>query len=313
MTKYLVTGGSGFIGSNLVQSLLNKGESVKVLDNNSTGNKGNVQDYIDDIEWIEGDMTDYETIKKAVNGVDVVFHQGAIPSVPKSVKNPLATNHANVTGTLQLLYASVEENVSRVIYAASSSAYGDTETLSKKEDMPGKPLSPYAVSKYIGEHYCKVFYEIYGLETISLRYFNVFGPKQDPHSEYAAVIPKFIHSILHDEPPTIYGDGKQSRDFTYVENAILANLLAASAPKVSGEVINVGTGNSINLNSLVNNINTLVGKNIPPIHLDERIGDVKHSLANIEKAYNLIGYKPKVSFDDGLKQTVNWFQKIYTS
>lgn len=304
---YLVTGGGGFIGSNIVRKLIEKGEKVKVLDNFNTGKKENIHELMNHIKVIEGDFTNDQTVKEAVKDVDVIFHQGAIPSVPRSIIDPIKTNHANVDGTLKLLHAAVEANVNRFIYAASSSAYGFNETLPKRENMPGRPMSPYAVSKYTGEHYCKVFHDLYGLETISLRYFNVFGPRQDPYSEYAAVIPAFIESILNDQSPLIYGDGTQSRDFTYIDNVVLANLLAAEAPKLQGEVINIGSGTRTNLNELVKYINTILGKNIPSTYMTERRGDVKHSLADIQLAEKLIGYRPSVSFHDGLISTVNWF------
>ncbi|WP_179134510.1 SDR family oxidoreductase [Oceanobacillus timonensis] len=307
MKTYLVTGGGGFIGSNIVRKLIERGENVKVLDNFHTGNKENIHELMNHIHVIEGDFTNNQTVKEAVKDVDIIFHQGAIPSVPKSIIDPVKTNHANVNGTLQLLHAAVEANVNRFIYAASSSAYGFNETLPKRENMPGRPMSPYAVSKYTGEHYCKVFHHLYGLETISLRYFNVFGPRQDPYSEYAAVIPAFIASILNDQSPLIYGDGTQSRDFTYIDNVVLANLLAAEAPKLQGEVINIGSGSRTDLNELVKYINTILGKNIPPTYMAERQGDVKHSLADIQLAEKLIGYRPSVSFHDGLTSTVNWF------
>lgn len=307
MTKYLVTGGAGFVGSNIVRYLINKKEKVKVLDNFNTGKKENIHEFMNDIEVIEGDFTNEQTVKEAVKDVDVIFHQGAIPSVPKSIMDPIQTNHANITGTLKLLQAAVEENVSRFIYASSSAAYGFDETLPKQENMPGRPMSPYAVSKYTGEHYCKVFHYLYGLETVSLRYFNVFGPHQDPHSKYAAVIPAFIGAILNDHSPLMYGDGTQSRDFTYIDNVVSANLLAAEAPKLQGEVINVGTGSQIVLNELIMYINTILGKNLPAKYTAERQGDVKHSLADITLAEKLIGYRPSVSFHDGLKNTINWF------
>lgn len=309
MAVYLVTGGAGFIGSHIVEALLNKGEKVKVIDNFSTGNKENLKEVINDIELIEGDFLDDQALKLATKGVDIIFHQGAVPSVPKSIIDPIKSNHVNVSGTLQLLHTAIENRVSRVIYAASSSAYGNSTKLPKQEDMIATPLSPYAVSKYTGELYCKVFYEIYGLETMSLRYFNVYGPKQDPDSEYAAVVPKFIQSILDDQLPIIYGDGTQSRDFTYIENVVSANLLASQVSKLSGEVINVGSGESIDLNNLVTKINGITGKQIKPFYTEKRQGDVKHSLADIQRAYNLIGYNPTISFEEGLRRTIKWFER----
>ncbi|ALA52361.1 SDR family oxidoreductase [Shouchella clausii] len=308
MATYLITGGAGFIGSNIAKALVAKGEKVKILDNFNTGKKDNIAEFIDDVEVIDGDFTNEKTVQSALKQVDVVFHQGAIPSVPKSIQNPIESNHANVSGTLQLLQGAVEARVSRFIYAASSSAYGDSETLPKHEQLPGNPMSPYAVSKYTGELYCKVFYNLYGLETVSLRYFNVFGPRQDPNSKYAAVIPSFIKAMLNDKPPTIFGDGTQSRDFTFIDNVVAANLLAANAPKLQGESVNIGGGASIDLNSLVDEINVLLGKQIQANYGSERPGDVKHSLADIHLAEKLIAYRPTVSFQEGLRQTVEWFK-----
>lgn len=308
MTKYLVTGGAGFIGANIVRQLIDNGEKVKVLDNFNTGKRENINELMNEIEFMEGDVTNNQTVIEAVKDVDVIFHQGAIPSVPKSIIDPMKTNYANINGTLRLLQAAAQANVKRFIYAASSSAYGFNETLPKQEDMPGRPMSPYAVSKYAGELYCKVFHHLYGLETISLRYFNVFGPHQDPNSKYAAVIPAFIKSILNNESPVIYGDGTQSRDFTYIDNVVAANLLAANAPKLQGEVINIGNGSQIALNELVMYINNILGKNIPVAYTAERQGDVKHSLADISLAEKLIGYRPSTSFHEGLKHTIHWLK-----
>ncbi|XOQ14629.1 MAG: UDP-glucose 4-epimerase [Shouchella clausii] len=309
MATYLITGGAGFIGSNIAKTLVAKGEKVKILDNFNTGKKDNIAEFIDEIEVIDGDFTNEKMVQSALKQVDVVFHQGAIPSVPKSIQNPIESNHANVSGTLQLLQGAVEAKVSRFIYAASSSAYGDSETLPKHEQLPGNPMSPYAVSKYAGELYCKVFHNLYGLETVSLRYFNVFGPRQDPNSKYAAVIPSFIKAMLNDQPPTIFGDGTQSRDFTFIDNVVSANLLAANAPKLQGESVNIGGGASIDLNSLVDEINSLLGKHIQASYGPERPGDVKHSLADIHLAEKLIAYRPTVSFREGLRQTVEWFKR----
>ena len=309
MTRYLVTGGAGFIGSNIVHELIKQGKQVRVLDNFNTGKRKNIHELQGDMEIIGGDFTDDETVAKAVKDVDIIIHQGAIPSVPKSIQDPIQTNQANITGTLKLLHAAARDNVKRFIYASSSSAYGFNETLPKQENMCGSPMSPYAVSKYTGEHYCKVFHDIFGLETISLRYFNVFGPRQSPHSKYAAVIPAFIEAILNDQSPIIYGDGTQSRDFTYVEDVVSANLLAAEAPKLQGEVINIGTGSQIVLNDLVDNINIILGKNISAKHIAARQGDVKHSLADIRLANELISYHPSTPFHNGLKHTINWLKK----
>jgi len=304
---YLVTGGAGFIGSNIARKLLARGEQVRLLDDFSTGKRENLNN-LADAEVIEGSLLDQACLQKAVEGVAYILHQAAIPSVPRSVKDPLSTNEANVTGTLNLLKAAKEAQVKKFVCAASSSAYGDTEVLPKRESMPADPLSPYAVSKYTGELYAKVFASVYGLPTVSLRYFNIFGPYQDPASEYAAVIPKFIISILKGEVPEIYGDGEQSRDFTYIDNAVEANLLACKSEKVgSGEVINVACGESYSLNSLVEQLNEIMGTAIKPVYSDPRPGDVKHSLADITKAQELLGYEIKVSFKEGLKRTVEWF------
>ncbi len=282
---------------------------MKILDNFNTGKKENILDISDDVELIDGDFTNDQITEAAVKNVDVLFHQGAIPSVPKSINNPMKTNHANIVGTLQLLHSATRAKVSRFIYAASSSAYGDSTILPKHEKMPGKPMSPYAVSKYSGELYCKVFYDLHGLETISLRYFNVFGPRQDPHSKYAAVIPSFITSIRDNQSPTIFGDGSQSRDFTFIGNVVSANLLAANAPKLQGEVVNIGSGSRIDLNTLIAEINSILGKNIQANYDRERPGDVKHSLADIRLAEELLGYRPIVSFNEGLRQTIHWFNR----
>lgn len=307
MDKFLVTGGAGFIGSNITRKLVAQGCFVRVIDNLLTGKKSNLADVIDKIEFIEADMGDSETAKKAVKDIDVVLHQGALPSVPKSVADPAATNKHCVDATLTMLIVARDSNVKRFVYAASSSAYGDTPTLPKTESMTPLPLSPYAAAKLTGEHYCKAFYKCYGIETISLRYFNVFGPYQDPTSQYAAAIPAFVTAILKDEPPTIYGDGEQSRDFTFIDNVVEANLLAARAPKTAGEVINIACGQVITVNQIIDLINKIVGKQVKPIYTDPRPGDVKHSLADISLAKKLIGYKGEVSFRDGLETAIQWY------
>ncbi len=262
MEKFLVTGGAGFIGSNITRKLVEQGCSVTVLDNLLTGKKSNLADCFDKIEFIEADMGDPAVAAKAVKNVDVVLHQGALPSVPKSVDDPVATNRHCVDATVTMLIAARDAGVKRFVYAASSSAYGDAPTLPKVETMPSIPLSPYAVAKLAGENYCTAFFKCYGFETISLRYFNVFGPYQDPASQYAAVIPAFVTSILKDEPPTIYGDGEQSRDFSYIDNVVEANLLAARAPKTAGEIINIACGESVTVNQIIEMINEIVGKNV---------------------------------------------------
>jgi nucleoside-diphosphate-sugar epimerase len=309
MTKYLVTGGAGFIGSNIVKKLLENGESVRVLDNLSTGKIENIKPFLDKIEFINGDFTDLEIAKKAVEGVDYVLHQGAIPSVPRSIDDPIKTNNANILGTLNMLMASKDAGVKRFVYAASSSAYGDSPTMPKEESMNTAPKSPYAIQKLTAELYCQIFYKIYGLETVCLRYFNVFGPNQDPESVYSAVIPIFIKKMLKSEAPMIYGDGKTSRDFTYVDNNVDANLKACAASKnCAGEVINIACGYEISLNDLVDKINKALGTEIKSIYKEERKGDVKHSLADISKAKKLLGYKPIVNFDEGLGKTIEFYK-----
>jgi nucleoside-diphosphate-sugar epimerase len=306
---YLVTGGAGFIGSNIVRRLIADGEKVRVLDDYSTGKRENLAG-LKGLEIIEGSLTDIRAVREALAGVRFVLHQGAIPSVPRSVADPLLSNETNVSGTLNLLVEARAVGVKRVVFAASSSAYGDTEILPKEETMPADPLSPYAVGKYSGELYARVFANLYGLETVSLRYFNIFGPYQDPASEYAAVIPKFIQSMLKDEAPTIYGDGEQSRDFTFIDNAVEANLLACKSKTVGrGEVINVACGERYTLNELVAALNEILGTEISPIYTESKPGDVKHSLAAIERAKELLGYEVKVDFREGLRSTVGWFRK----
>jgi nucleoside-diphosphate-sugar epimerase len=304
MPLYLVTGGAGFIGSNIVEALVSRGEKVRVLDNFSTGKRENLSLLMDKIELVEGDIRSYHLVRQAVEGVDHVLHQAALPSVPRSVKDPITTSEVNVSGTLNILEAARDEGVERVVYASSSSIYGDLETLPKTEDMLPKPLSPYAVSKLAGEKYCQVFTQIYGLKTISLRYFNVFGPKQDPTSQYAAVIPKFISAIRDGKNPVVFGDGEQSRDFTYVENVVHANLLACGerSAEFSGEVFNIACGKRITINQMIEFINHSLGKHVKPSYAKPRTGDVKHSLANIGKAQQLLGYGVQVEFQEGLKR-----------
>jgi len=305
---YLVTGGAGFIGSHIVERLVREGQKVRVIDNLSTGEKKNIEPFLEKIEFVEGDIRDLEPLREAMGGVDYVLHQAAVSSVPRSVKDPLTSNSVNVEGTLNILVAARDAGVKRVIYASSSSVYGDTPVLPKHEDMKQEPRSPYAVSKLGGELYCQAFYHVYGLETIALRYFNVFGPRQDPKSQYAAVVPKFITALLHGEPPTIFGDGEQSRDFTYIENVVEANLLAAKASGVAGEVFNIACGERITINKLARMLAEIIGVNIEPEHTPPRSGDVLHSLADISKAKRLLGYEVKVSTPKGLEQTVKWYK-----
>jgi len=309
MNKFLVTGGAGFIGSNICRKLVQQGCFVRVIDNLITGKTSNISDIIDKIEFIEGDMGDEQTALSSMKDIDIVLHQGALPSVPRSVEDPAATHRHCLDATFTLLLAVRDAGVKRFVYAASSSAYGDSPSLPKVEAMSAGPLSPYAAAKLSGEYYCSVFSEVFGLETISLRYFNVFGPYQDPTSQYAAAIPAFVTAMLKDEKPTIYGDGEQSRDFTYVENVVEANLLAANARRTSGEVVNIACGEAVTVNTIVDMINELVGKDIKPIYTDPRPGDVKHSLADISLAEKLIGYKPKVSFREGLRKTIDWYRE----
>lgn len=309
MPKYLVTGGAGFIGSHLVEHLVRAGQSVRVLDNFLTGKRANLESLLGKIELFEGDIRDADVCRQACHGVDVVFHQAALPSVPVSVADPVTSHNCNVNGTLNVLVAARDAKVRRLVYAASSSAYGDAPTSPKVETMPSLPLSPYAVQKLAGEMYARAFAVCYGLETISLRYFNVFGPRQDPKSQYAAAIPAFVTALLRGQPPTIYGDGEQTRDFTYIENVVRANLAAAAAPKVNGEVVNVACGESISLNRTIAKINELIGGTIRPIYAPARQGDIKHSMADISAARQLIGFEPAVGFEEGLRRSIDWYRK----
>lgn len=307
--KYLVTGGAGFIGSNIVAHLLRQGESVRVLDNFATGRRSNIQHLMESIELMEGDIRSYHVVREAVSGVDVVLHQAALPSVPRSVKDPITSNEVNVTGTLNILHAAVDAKVKRVVIASSSSVYGNNPELPKHEGMVPAPLSPYAVSKLTGEKYCNVFSGLYGIHTVALRYFNVFGPNQDPNSQYSAVIPKFIKSMLNGTAPVIYGDGLQSRDFTYVENVIQANILAATRDFAPGMAFNCACNERVTLNELAQKINGLLGTSIVPEHNTDRLGDVKHSLASVALAGETFGYQPTVSFDEGLRRTVQFYKE----
>lgn len=309
MDKFLITGGAGFIGSNICKALVAQGCSVRVVDNLLTGKKSNLAEVIDEIEFIEADMGDPEVARSVVKDIDAVLHQGALPSVPLSVDNPGNTHRHCVDATFTLLLAARDAKVKRFVYAASSSAYGDTPTLPKVEAMPPNPLSPYAVAKLVGEYYCSVFYEVYGLETISLRYFNVFGPHQDPASQYAAAIPAFVTAVLKNEPPTIYGDGEQSRDFTYIDNVVEANLLAARAKKTKGEVVNIACGQAVTVNDVIDIINEVLEKNVKPVYAPSRSGDVKHSLADITRAREVIGFEPVIGFEDGLRKAIDWYRE----
>jgi nucleoside-diphosphate-sugar epimerase len=307
---YLVTGGAGFIGSHIVEDLATSGKRVRVIDNLSTGTRENLLLVMDKIEFIEGDLRDLEVTARVMEGVDFILHQAAIPSVPRSIKDPKGSTENNLNATLNLLMAARDAGVKRVVYASSSSVYGDSPTLPKKEDFLPAPLSPYAASKLAGEYYCQVFQHVYGLETVCLRYFNVFGPRQDPLSLYAAVIPKFISLALAKQPLIVYGDGEQSRDFSFVANVVQANLIACEAEDVAGETFNVGCGARISLNQLVKELQTICDVDLQVEYTEPRSGDVKHSLASIEKAQKLMRYDPAVPFDEGLHRTVEWFKSI---
>jgi len=309
MANYLVTGGAGFIGSHIVQRLVADGQGVRVLDNFATGRRENLAPFASRIELIEGDLRRPEDCRRACDGADVVFHEGAVPSVPKSVEDPVTSHQANVDGTFNLLVAARDARCRRVVYAASSSAYGDLPELPKRETACPSPRSPYAVAKLVGEHYLRAFFLCYGLETISLRYFNVFGPRQDPASQYAAAIPAFVTAILKDEPPVIYGDGEQTRDFTYIDNVVHANILAAKAAKTEGQVVNIACGERISVNEIIRLINELLGKNVASKHVEDRPGDVKHSLAAIDEARRILGYESIVKFEDGLRRAIEWYRK----
>jgi nucleoside-diphosphate-sugar epimerase len=314
MAFYLVTGGAGFIGSNIVTELVERGARVRVLDDFSTGRRENLASLLEYIDLIEGSLQDLPTVRRAVEGVDYVLHQAALPSVARSIDNPLATHAVNTTGTLHLLVSARDAGVKRVVYASSSSIYGDSPTLPKQEDMPPRPKSPYAVSKLAGEQYCRSFAGVYDLETVCLRYFNVFGPRQDPTSQYSAVIPLFITAILRGELPTVYGDGGQSRDFTYVTNVVQANFLAATAPDdVVGRVFNVACGERYTLLDLIAALNDILGTGVEPVHAAARPGDVRHSLADITAAQEAMGYRVEVDFHEGLRRTVEWFGHLLSS
>jgi nucleoside-diphosphate-sugar epimerase len=310
MAVYLITGIGGFIGSSLARELLQRGERVRGVDNFSTGKRQNLAPILGQIDFREADVLDLDAMKSACSGADYVLHQAAIPSVPKSVLDPIGSNRANVDGTVNLLVAARDARVKRVIYAASSSVYGDTPTLPKHESMTPDPISPYAVAKLASERYMISFYRCYGLETVALRYFNIFGPRQDPSSPYSGVLAKFVTQMLSGQQPTIFGDGEQSRDFTYIDNAVEANLLACKAPagQAAGKVFNVATGRQVTLNETFKLLQGLTSYSGSPIYGAERGGDIKHSLADISLAEEHLGYKPKVSFEDGLRKTVDWYR-----
>ncbi|MDP8263321.1 MAG: SDR family oxidoreductase [Candidatus Ancaeobacter aquaticus] len=310
MSRYLVTGGAGFIGSNIVKELVSRGEKVTVIDDLSTGNIANITPYLDQIEFVEGSITNLDLLKKLLKDVDYVLHQAAIPSVARSVEDPIRSNEANVTGTLTLLTAVRDAKIKSFVYASSSSVYGNTKQLPKNEDMNPQPLSPYAVSKLTGEYYVRVFASLYNINAISLRYFNVFGPHQNPQSQYAAVIPKFITGMLRGERPVIYGDGEQSRDFTFIDNVVHANILAATKlQNGAGRIMNIACGARYTLNTLVEYLNEILNTELSPEHTESAPGDVKHSQADISRAREYVGYTPQVSLKDGLEKTALWYKE----
>jgi nucleoside-diphosphate-sugar epimerase len=307
MASYLVTGGAGFIGSHLTEELVRRGHTVRVVDSLITGKRCNL-DHIPDVEFLEGDLADMDVAQQAVRGVDYVLHEAAIPSVPRSVKDPVASNRANIDASLNILVAARDAGVKRLVYAGSSSAYGNTPTLPKREDMPPNPLSPYALQKLVAEQYCQMFTRLYGFETVTIRYFNVFGPRQDPGSPYSGVISLFATALLAGRQPTIYGDGEQTRDFTYVANVVDGVLRACEAPQTAGEVINIATGGRISLNELLRVMNAIAGTGLRAIYKEPRQGDVKDSQADITKARTLLGYTPIVPLEEGLRHTLAWCQ-----
>ena len=308
MAHYLVTGGAGFIGSHIARRLLADGHRVRVLDNLSTGNMDKLADVIDRVEFVKGDLRQEADCQAACAGVEMVFHEAALPSVPRSVEDPQTFHDNNINGTFQLFLAAQEAGCRRIIYAASSSAYGDQPTQPKRETMLPAPLSPYAFNKLAGEYYARVFYESYGLETISLRYFNVFGPHQDPTSQYAAAISAFVSALLRGEQPIVYGDGEQTRDFTHIDNVVEANMLAAAAETTQGQVINIACGESVTINQVISAINKLLGAHVTPRYAPARAGVVTHSLADITLAREVIGYEPHLMFEDGLARAIEWYK-----
>lgn len=305
----LVTGGAGFIGSNMVRYLLGKGETVRVLDNFETGKRENMDEVIDEIEMIEGDIREPATAQRCAAGADIVYHLAALGSVPRSIKDPRTTHEVNVTGTFNMLEASRDAQVKRFIFASSSSVYGQSEVLPQHEELLPAPISPYGASKAMGELYCKAFRETYQLETISLRYYNVFGPRQDPNSQYAAAIPLFVSALLRDRPPTIFDDGEQTRGFTHIDNVLEANWKAATVSEVRGESINISTATAVSVNTVVNIIKELLQKDIAPIYAPPRTGDIRHSLADVSKAKQLIGYETTVSFEEGIRKAIDWYEE----
>ncbi len=310
MARCLVTGGAGFIGSHLVRGLLADRHEVRVFDNFSSGKRENLTEVAGRVDIFEGDLCHPEEVLRACKDIEFIFHEAAIPSVPRSVEQPADSHEANATGTFNLLQAAVANKCRRLVYAASSSAYGDTPESPKHEGIVPQPLSPYAVQKLAGEHYCRAFSECFGLQTVSLRYFNVFGPRQDPKSQYAAAIPAFVTAILCGRPPTVYGDGEQTRDFTYVDNVVHGNLLAARMPDARGQSINLACGDHISVNQVIAKLNELLGKKVKPNHVGARPGDVKHSCADISLARRLLGFQPRVTFEDGLARAIEYYTSL---
>ncbi|MEE9271522.1 MAG: SDR family oxidoreductase [Candidatus Krumholzibacteria bacterium] len=308
MSTYLVTGGAGFIGSHLAETLVADGHEVRVLDNLSTGKRENMQAFQTGITYIEGDIRDVDTVERAVDGVEYVLHQAALASVPRSIEDPLSSNQVNVLGTLNLLEAARKHSIKKFVYASSSSVYGDSDSLPKREDMAPNPKSPYAVGKLTAEWYCRVYSELHDLPTVSLRYFNVFGPRQDPDSQYSAVIPLFVTALMRGQRPTIFGDGEQSRDFTYIDNVVEANLLSARSPERGAMVFNVACGERLSLNALCTRLRSIIGVDLEPDFGPPRAGDVKHSQASIDAIVSAFGYEARVDFDEGLKKTVAWYR-----
>ena len=312
-SSVLVTGGAGFIGSHLAERLLREGHRVRVLDNLATGRRENLAPFLDDVELVEGDIRSYERVHNAVKGCEVVFHQAALPSVPRSIQDPLTSHETNVTGTLNVLLAARDEGARRVVFASSSSVYGLNRELPAREALPTLPIAPYAVGKLAAEGYCRAFFQVYGLETVALRYFNVFGPRQDPLSEYSAVIPRFITALLEDRSPTVHGDGEQSRDFTYIDTTVAANLLAAEASDVAGETFNIACGERISLNALLAELREITASEAEALHVDSRPGDVRHSLADITRAREALGYEPVIPLREALERTVDHLRTTVAS
>ncbi len=308
--RYLVTGGAGFIGSHIVTRLVKDGHSVRVLDDFSTGKRENICHISGELELVRGDIRDLEVVRQATENVDYVLHQAAVSSVARSVADPVTSMAVNVAGTVNVLVAARDAYVKRVVFASSAAVYGESGVLPKREDISPDPVSPYAADKLLGETYCRVFHRIYGLETVALRYFNVFGPRQDPRSDYAAAVPKFITALLQGEAPTIFGDGEQSRDLVYVENIVEANLLAAHAPAAAGNVFNIAGGKSLTINEIVATLMRIIGTNVTPTHGPARSGDVRHSSADISKAITAIGYENTIGFEEGLHTTVDWYREL---